>query len=244
MDAWRPRFCIGRGSFGAVYLLQHADGRKAVDKRVSLDGLSEAKARASREELDLLRRLQHPSVVRLYGACSEVSTLHLLMEYCAGGSLEDAIDLQSRHHRRPFPRATVESWVRQLIGALAFVHENHVLHRDVKPANVLLTESLARAKLADFGVSRQLDASSLAATCVGTPYYLAPELVSGKGYDGRADVWSLGVSARRTPGNSDFVPTPSGGVHEQKRAAAARGGARAGGGGGGALRGGPLEACR
>ena len=193
MDAWRPRFCIGRGSFGAVYLLQHADGRKAVDKRVSLDGLSEAKARASREELDLLRRLQHPSVVRLYGACSEVSTLHLLMEYCAGGSLDDAIDLQSRHHRRPFPRATVESWVRQLLGALAFVHENHVLHRDVKPANVLLTESLARAKLADFGVSRQLDASSLAVTCVGTPYYLAPELISGKGYDGRADVWSLGV---------------------------------------------------
>ncbi|KAL1512359.1 hypothetical protein AB1Y20_005618 [Prymnesium parvum] len=192
--AFVPRFPIGRGQFGVVYLLQHPDGRKAIDKRVQLCGLSAAQRRETENEAALLRRLAHAHVVRYLHSFTEAETLHLVMEYCGGGSLADAIGAQIER-RAPFAAAAVRRWAAQLAGALAHVHSCRVIHRDVKPANVFLCDAAhgADLKLGDFGISRLLSSQTdFASTAVGTPYYLAPELIGGSGYDGRADVWSLG----------------------------------------------------
>ena len=188
----------GRGQFGVVYLMQHADGRKAVDKRVPLSGLSAENRKMTFGEIELLRRLQHEYVVRYYHSWESeetaeeakgggpTNTLHILMEYCDEGSLEDAINEQkTTFGRQPFPIAKLRGWLLQLTSALEYVHAQRVIHRDLKTANVLLTGSDgATAKLGDFGIARLCSSqTNFAATAVGTPYYLSPELITSDGED-------------------------------------------------------------
>lgn len=206
--AFEPRFALGRGQFGVVYLMQHPDGRKAVDKRVPLAGLSADQRAQTFGEIELLRRLQHSFVVRYYDSWESdepgdaksgsgpTRTLHILMEYCDEGSLEEAISEQkTTFGRQPFATAKLRGWLLQLTSALSYVHSQRVIHRDLKTANILLTgRDGAVAKLGDFGISRLMSSqTNFASTAVGTPYYLSPELITSEGYDGRADVWSLGV---------------------------------------------------
>ena len=234
--AFQPRFALGRGQFGVVYLMQHPDGRKAVDKRVPLAGLSEEQRKQTFGEIELLRRLQHEYVVRYFHSWeteepgeqanggAPTRTLHILMEYCDDGSLEEAVnDQKTTYGRKPFAQALVRGWLLQLTAALEYVHSQRVIHRDLKTANILLSGGdKSIAKLGDFGISRLMSSqTNFAATAVGTPYYLSPELITSDGmrplsfaflamvlskvicpcmllrwlagYDGRADVWSLGV---------------------------------------------------
>ena len=206
-SAFAPRFALGRGQFGIVYLCQHADGRKAVDKRVGLQGLSKEQLSQTFREIDLLRRLNHDYVVKYYHSWetdelesdkggAPTRTLHILMEYCEEGSLEEALTEQKdTYGKRPFPTSKIRGWLRQLTSALDYIHSQRVIHRDLKTANILLTGKDAHiAKLGDFGISRLMSSqTNFASTAVGTPYYLSPELITSDGYDGRADIWSLGV---------------------------------------------------
>jgi len=222
--AFEPRFAVGRGQFGVVFLCQHEDGRKVVDKRVGLAGLGPKELQSTTKELDLLKQLEHPYIVRyldhfVRADPTHGDILHIIMEYCSAGSLKDQIEAQTELNR-PFGVETVRRWLLQLMLALRFVHEQRVIHRDIKPANVFLLESPSNtpsntpiAKLGDFGCSRPLSAhTDFAATCIGTPFYLAPELIAGTGYDSRVDVWALGVLlyellTLRRPFEGDTIPT-------------------------------------
>jgi len=205
--SWRgfeAMFSVGRGQFGVVFLMKHPDGRRVVDKRLGLTGMSEKERTDTRQEIDLLRTLDHEHIVTLFDDFVDRNgpeeVLHIIMEYCGGGSLADQVD-QQQQLKRHFDPGRVRRWLLQLASALAHVHSHRVLHRDLKTANVFLTEDDGPrggldVRLGDFGISRLLSSqTSLAASCVGTPYYLSPELVAGHGYDDRADVWSLGVVA-------------------------------------------------
>ena len=125
-------------------------------------------------------------------------TLRILMEYCDEGPL-DAKIAEVKSDSLTFAPSLVRQWTVQLAEALAHVHARRVIHRDLKTANVLLCTSphdsdRTVAKLGDFGIARLMSTqTNFAATAVGTPYYLSPELITGAGYDGRADVWSLGI---------------------------------------------------
>ena len=203
---FKPRFALGRGQFGVAYLLQHKDGSKAVDKRIQLEGLKEEDRSNTWKEIHLLRRLKHEGVVGFYhsyetsdggggGGGGGGKTLHILMEYCDGGALDEAI-AEQKDFGQPFAAPRVRGWVLQIASALAYIHSERVIHRDLKTANIFLTGRDGElAKLGDFGISRLMSSQTvLANTQVGTPYYLSPELIIGQdGYDGRADVWSLGV---------------------------------------------------
>ena len=192
---FQSRMALGRGQFGVVYLMLHPDGRKAVDKRVQLAGLSPEQRDTTFREIDLLRRLQHECVVRYYASWETeendeakggglMRTLHIMMEYCDEGSLEEKIvEQKTTYGRQPFPPATVRAWILQLTSALEYVHAQRVIHRDLKTANILLTGRDGNtAKLGDFGISRLMSSqTNFASTAVGTPYYLSPELIHSDG---------------------------------------------------------------
>jgi NIMA (never in mitosis gene a)-related kinase len=201
-EGYVPRFEIGRGNYGSVYLLQHPDtGSKAVDKRIRMDTLSEKETKQALAEIELLRMLKHPHIVNFrHTFTSEpsesgpglwsgrhCSLLHILMDYCDGGTLADVLtDAKKLTPPQLLPIPDVKRWARQCLLALAHLHEHRILHRDLKPANVLLVkrggdpEGRADAVLGDFGISRVLSPDTmLAKTAVGTPYYMSPEAISG-----------------------------------------------------------------
>jgi len=141
-------------------------------------------------EVRVLSQMTHPNIIRYLHASRDEGELKIYMEYAEGGTLAQAVTARGA---RLFESAQVQRWTRQLAAALQHVHAQGVLHRDVKAANVLLTRN-GVIKLGDFGSSRALSTHThFAQTMVGTPYYLAPEVLRGEPYSFAADVWGAGV---------------------------------------------------
>ena len=214
---------VGRGASGVVRRAsRRSDGLPVAVKTMDLRALRLAGGGGFsiprlRREVDVLRSLRHPAIVRLYGAYGDQDTVLLVMELVEGRELFDAILSQGR-----FEEANARAIFGKLCAAVAYMHARNIIHRDVKPENVLVTgEHEAEVKLVDFGLSKLVAGSmagaSRAHTMVGTPSYLAPEIESmtrtasldldtiskdedldlsdGVGtYDNKVDAWSLGVT--------------------------------------------------
>ena len=185
---------VGRGAYSQVVLVRDiVSGERRVIKRVYDLDLS------AKNEVEILRKVRdHPNIVKFYDSFSEreggTSVLHIVMEYCEGGDLSQF--LQNRTPPNWIPGRTLADWFSQLLLGVAHLHERHVLHRDLKTANIFLTRSGTNLKIADFGISRSLSRSQCATTMVGTPFYMAPEVVNldvKDGYNEKSDVWSLAV---------------------------------------------------
>jgi len=202
-DIFRRIRIVGEGAQGRVTLVEH----KSSGAWYALKHLFELEA--SEHEVEVLCRLVHPNITRLYGVW-RASGLNILMEYADGGTLADAIKLRGASGEH-FSVERVMDWFVQIVSALSFMHSQSVLHRDLKAANVFLT-SRNLIKIGDFGISKVLDdTAQLARTAIGTPYYLAPELINGEPYGFKADVWALGVllyemMALRRPFQADSLP--------------------------------------
>ena len=186
---------LGRGSMGAVHLAIDSRTQQPLALKVlSLgEGLSQAEYAQLRErflaEARTAQRLSHPDIVAMYGAGEQHGQAWLAMELLSGCEL-------GRYTRNPrlLPEALVRGLVERLARALAHAHALGVVHRDIKPGNVMLDLPARRLKLMDFGVAALADMSrTRTGVVLGTPLYMAPEQLAGAAADARSDIYSLGV---------------------------------------------------
>jgi serine/threonine protein kinase/tetratricopeptide (TPR) repeat protein len=182
---------IAQGGMGAVYHgLDRETGQPVAIKCLRPGSTLSRPSLLARfmREAEVLRRVDHPNIVRLIASVTEGDTHQIVMEYVGGGSLRQ---LLQKPERLPVPR--VVAIVLELADALARAHHLGVIHRDIKPENVLLTES-GTPKIGDFGLAMILDHDlSSSSSMLGTIAYLSPEALGGQPVDGRADLWALGV---------------------------------------------------
>ncbi|EGB10534.1 hypothetical protein AURANDRAFT_23783, partial [Aureococcus anophagefferens] len=201
MEKYDCKKVVGKGSYGsAIVAKRKKDGLVCVVKTIALARLSRGEAKLVRQEAKLLATLRHPHIVShlesfLRRNSSGGRELCIVMEYCECGDLEKWVAVRRRARQRPSESSALRVFA-QLCMALEHVHAHRVVHRDVKTSNAFVTRDGGGrdvVKLGDFGISRVLDATGdLAATAVGTPCYMAPELLDEKPYDYKADVWSVG----------------------------------------------------
>ncbi|PSR74458.1 hypothetical protein BD289DRAFT_487401 [Coniella lustricola] len=176
---------IGKGSFGKVYLATHklTNGSKVVLKSAKKDDSNLAR------EIHHHRQFVHPHIARLYEVVVTETLVWMVMEYCSG---EELYDYLLRHGKLPVEK--VQKTFTQLVGAVAYVHQQHCVHRDLKLENILLDKH-ENVKLLDFGFAREYEGkSNYLQTFCGTICYSAPEMLKGEKYAGeKVDVWSLGI---------------------------------------------------
>ncbi|NXT84661.1 NEK5 kinase, partial [Zapornia atra] len=191
MDKYEIIKKIGEGSFGKIFLAKgKVDNEQCVIKEINLTEMPIKEKEASQEEAILLAKMKHANIVTFYAALQEKSKLYIVMEYCDGGDLMKRIN---RQHGVLFDEDQILSWFVQISLALKHIHDKKILHRDVKAQNVFLSNNGKVAKLGDFGIARQLNSTmDFAHTCVGTPYYLSPEICENRPYNNKTDIWSLG----------------------------------------------------
>lgn len=182
---------LGRGSYGVVYrALNLKDNQVYVLKKINVSHLSAKHQADAYKEIQILRQLNHPNIIKYFGSFVEESTVNIVMEYAEGGDLHRLLRTQ-RDKGKHMSEKEVWRYAFELSAAIAYLHEHNIIHRDIKCMNVFLTKD-KRVKLGDLGASKITGAAAMQLTRVGTPLYLAPELVRQTPYDFKVDVWALG----------------------------------------------------
>ncbi|KAM4790799.1 serine/threonine-protein kinase Nek5 isoform 2-T2 [Cyanocitta cristata] len=191
MDKYEIIKKIGEGSFGKIFLAKgKMDNEPCVIKEINLTKMPVKEKEASEKEVILLAKMKHANIVTFYASLQEKNKLYIVMEYCDGGDLMKRINMQ---HGVLFDEDQILSWFVQISLGLKHIHDKKILHRDVKAQNIFLSNNGKVAKLGDFGIARQLNSTTeFAHTCVGTPYYLSPEICENQPYNNKTDIWSLG----------------------------------------------------
>ncbi|KAI5240410.1 kinase-like protein [Aureobasidium subglaciale] len=232
---------IGKGSFATVYLASHRKRKSYAAIKSVVTGKLTGKLRENlNSEINILRKLQHPHIVALFECVDTPQHIHLVMEYCQMSDLAAFMKGRARIAGLPetrdifdrYPNATngglnevlARHFLKQIASALQYLRKYNLIHRDIKPQNLLLNPpptymqqqrpedvplaasenslipavgvaSLPMLKLADFGFARHLASTSLAETLCGSPLYMAPEILAYQKYDAKADLWSVGTVA-------------------------------------------------
>ncbi|KAJ2230002.1 kinase that interacts with cdc31p [Coemansia sp. RSA 1722] len=180
---------VGRGAYGVVYRGRDTvTGGVVAIKILNLD--SEDDFSDMQREINLLSQLHSPHIAQYYGSFIESSRMWIIMEYASGGSIHKLMQAG------PIEEKYTSSIMYGVLLALDYLHSSGIMHRDIKAANVLVTNE-GVVQLCDFGVARQvMQASAKSYSFVGTPYWMAPEVIQkGQVYDFKADIWSLGITA-------------------------------------------------
>jgi calcium-dependent protein kinase len=149
-----------------------------------------------KREIDILKEVNHPNIIKLIEVHEDLKYLHLITELCTGGELFDRIIAKTQSPEGHFSEKDAANLIRDILDAIAYCHdEKQIVHRDLKPENFLFASSAddAPVKIIDFGLSRhEVNPGSMMKTKVGTPYYVAPEVLKRK-YTKSCDIWSIGV---------------------------------------------------
>eukprot|EP01088_Endostelium_zonatum_P015685 TRINITY_DN3966_c0_g1_i1.p1 TRINITY_DN3966_c0_g1~~TRINITY_DN3966_c0_g1_i1.p1 ORF type:complete len:390 (+),score=112.26 TRINITY_DN3966_c0_g1_i1:61-1230(+) len=182
---------LGEGGVGTVWKARdRRSGEFAAVKVIKLEQGDEG-LEAILLEIDILKDCRHKNIVNYIGSWLGDNELLIAMEYCGGGSVSDIEDVLDEG----LTEEQIASICRDCLVGLQYLHSCKKIHRDIKAGNILLTEN-GDVKLADFGVSTQLtNTMSKRNSFIGTPYWMAPEVIEGLKYDFLVDVWSLGITA-------------------------------------------------
>ncbi|GLT92603.1 hypothetical protein SLE2022_104340 [Rubroshorea leprosula] len=182
---------IGSGSFSVVWHARHRlHGTEVAIKEIVTGKLNKKLQESLLSEIFILKRINHPNIIRLHDIIEVPGKIHIVLEYCKGGDLSMYI---SRHGS--VLEATAKHFMQQLAAGLQVLRDNNLIHRDLKPQNLLLStnDDNAVLKIADFGFARSLQPRGLAETLCGSPLYMAPEIMQMQKYDAKADLWSVGA---------------------------------------------------
>ncbi|XP_074527519.1 serine/threonine-protein kinase 36 isoform X2 [Halichoeres trimaculatus] len=187
MNSYHVLELVGEGSFGRVHKgRKRFTGQVVALKFMPKVNRSERELRSLKKEIEILRGLQHPNIVQLYDSFETETEVVVVTEYAEGQLFQI---LEDDGH---LPESQVREIACQLVSALYYLHFHRILHRDMKPQNILLGKN-GVVKLCDFGFARAMSVSTLVLTSIkGTPLYMSPEQVEEKPYDHTADLWSLG----------------------------------------------------
>lgn len=179
---------LGEGSYGSVYKALHKESSSIVAiKLVPV----ESDLHEIIKEISIMQQCDSPYVVRYYGSYFKQYDLWICMEYCGAGSVSDIMRLR----KKTLTEDEIATILSDTLQGLVYLHLRRKIHRDIKAANILLNTE-GYAKLADFGVAGQLtDTMAKRNTVIGTPFWMAPEVIEEIGYDCVADIWSLGITA-------------------------------------------------
>ena len=184
---------LGCGSFGRVFLARHKKTKvqyaiKAIDKK-NKTNIEEKPY--FRRELEVMYKIHHPNVVKLFGHFEDNHYCYFIMEYISKGNVYNLLTLNKK---KQLATKVVASIIKDVISATYFLHNMYppIIHRDIKPENVLLNDGIV-AKLTDFGWSNYIEEEKERKTVCGTPIYLAPEIIKEKGHDEKVDIWCIGV---------------------------------------------------
>ncbi|XP_074735609.1 serine/threonine-protein kinase Nek4 isoform X3 [Strix uralensis] len=173
---------VGKGSYGEVSLVRHQqDSKQYVIKKLNLKNASNRERKAAEQEAQLLSQLKHPNIVTYRESWQgEDGLLYIVMGFCEGGDLYHKLKEQKG---KLLPENQVVEWFVQIAMALQYLHEKHILHRDLKTQNVFLTRTNI-IKVGDLGIAKVLENQyDMASTLIGTPYYMSPEVFSNKPYN-------------------------------------------------------------
>ncbi|XP_069972879.1 serine/threonine-protein kinase 3 isoform X10 [Penaeus vannamei] len=179
---------LGEGSYGSVYKALHKEsGQVLAIKQVPID----TDLQEIIKEISIMQQCDSPHVVKYYGSYFKDSDLWIVMEYCGAGSVSDIMRLR----KKTLNEEEIATIIYDTLRGLEYLHLRRKIHRDIKAGNILLNTQ-GHAKLADFGVAGQLsDTMAKRNTVIGTPFWMAPEVIQEIGYDCVADIWSLGITA-------------------------------------------------
>jgi len=179
---------LGRGGFSVVVKATKKDTKDVVAVKIIEKNQSEEELQLLQREIDILKKLHHHNIILLKDVYDEKETIYLVMELVQGGELFDQIV-----SRGTYSEADAANIVRQILDAVAYMHDNGIAHRDLKPENLLCSgDEHNTIKVTDFGLSKDFSTASLRTSC-GTPDYVAPEVLKGQPYDNTVDIWSIGV---------------------------------------------------
>ncbi|ARF09716.1 serine/threonine protein kinase [Indivirus ILV1] len=187
---------LGRGSFSIVYIgINYLDqdyikrGEKVAIKVIKTRNLTQKAIDILEDEIsimNLIKRNPHPNIVYCYDVIREEHEVFIIMEYCDSGDLMTII-------KRPIKEKYAQFYFCQLANGLKYLDNHNIIHRDIKPKNILLTNNRRVLKIADFGLAKKISDMSLHETICGSPLYMAPEIINHNPYNNQTDLWSIGM---------------------------------------------------
>ena len=208
--------CLGKGAFGEVYLTKKTGETKYyATKKYDRDKIDNTDAmKYLKNEIAILQSLKHPNIVKFEDIKKTKKHYYIVMDYCNGGELSEALEKYQAKNGNPFPEDLVQYIMRQIISAFKYIHGQGIMHRDIKLENILLNYEneedkknlnlmKAQVKIIDFGFACKIQKNALTYTAIGNPLNMDPLILKklnsrGKkarqlGYDQKADIWSLGA---------------------------------------------------
>lgn len=178
---------LGKGVFSIVYKGFNVNNDNVVAiKHVNKENLKKPLLSRLYEEIDLLKSMDHPNIIKLINFYETENDCYIVLEYSKSGDLKTLLE-----RKKKLPEELVQLYTKQISEGLKYLRSKNISHRDLKPANILVNDD--NIKITDFNFSRKLLDMDLAETAVGSPLYMAPEILQGHSYTSKSDLWSLGI---------------------------------------------------